>query len=317
MRVTTFLLTGMLMCVCAVAHAQESAKPDGFSIQALNIVIPAGPGGGSHRLGTTMGAVLEEVLGMPVNLIDKSGDNGRRALEYYATLPPNGYTILQHFDSMVSQFVQGKSTIDPLQDLVPIAIVQITFNQIYVREGDSRFPDWKAFSAAAKAQPPLKIAMFGDEHAMEGLILQMLNLNTDNIGIDRASERYLSLLQGRVDALIEQPGDVRLFLDKKLIRPLLNVLPQQHADFSRITDFADIPSKRTSLYRFRGFFVHAAVPPERLRYLQQAFKKAFDSDRFQAFNQAQYMDLLDSYQDTAAARALLEDAVVAYRDLLR
>ena len=317
MQSTMFILAGVLMSAYAITQAQEITKPDGFPMQPLSIVIPAGPGGGSHRLSTTMGAVLEEVTGMPVTLIDKPGYNGNRALEYYATLPPNGYTILQHLDSMVSQFVQGKSTIDPLQDLAPIAIAQITFSQIYVRDDDSRFPDWTSFSAAAKAQSPLKIAMFGGEHAMEGLILRMLNLNTDNIRIDRASERYLSLLQGRVDGLIEQPGDVRLFLDKKLIRPLLNVLPQQHADFSQITDFADIPSKTTSLYRFRGFFVHAAVPPERLRYLQQAFKKAFDSDRFQAFNQAQYMDLLDSYQDTAAARALLEDAVVAYRDLLR
>ena len=67
------------------------------------------------------------------------------------------------------------------------------------------------------------------------------------------------------------------------------------------------------MLRFRGFYVHKDVPEARRKYLEWAFAEAFKSRRYQKFNRKKYMDLIDSYRDTAGSRKLINEAVETYR----
>jgi len=313
MRTTLFVFISLTLFAMDLASAQQAT--DQFPKHPLTIIIPGSPGAGSHRLSVTTAKLLERLIGVPVNYINKPGNNGMKAIEYYMSLPPNGYTILQHFDGIASQRAQSNEAIDPIHDLTPISIAQITYSQLYVRNSDKRFPDWKAFASYAKNHPNLKIAKFGDERSMEGLLLNMLGLGGNAAAAERSSERYLSLVDGRVDALIEQPGDVRAFLNQGLIRPILNFLPKAELNSPDLASLADVSRDTEALYRFRGFFVHAKVPKERQRFLQRAFKAVFNTKEFQAYNQSQYITPGESFRDDEHAREYVRDAIATYHRL--
>ncbi len=161
------------------------------------------------------------------------------------------------------------------------------------------------------------------------------------VGFESGSARYFSLFGAsaetgrRVDALIEQPGDVARLINGGLIKPIFTFLPEQDlnrevaADLrARLGATASFPEKGSEhcaiYYRYRGFFIPEGVPPERRQFLEWVFRKAFDSDSFRAFNHAEYMDVLYQDQDIANAycstsdlNAFFQNSIREYRECLK
>ena len=114
-----------------------------------------------------------------------------------------------------------------------------------------------------------------------------------------------------------QPGDVRKFLDSGTFRPILTLL------HSRPGVFADVPSLKDAgfdfepLLRFRGFYVHKDAPADRVEWLQWAFQKGFCEPSYQAFNEKKFMNLIESYRDTAGAKELITGTIAQYRQVYK
>lgn len=322
LRTQRWLAAALIATAGGATLAAELTRPEGFPQQPLTIIVPRGQGGGSHQLSTAMADALEKAAGLRVEVVNRPGDDGREAIRYFLQQPPNGYTILQHVDDIASLHVRHPQEVNPLEDLIPLAITQLTFSQIYIRTLEDRFTDWSSLVEHMKTYPgEVKIAQVGEEESMEGEMISMLEsalgVRTVPLPFDRPTDRYLALIKGDADALIEQPGDVAPFLERKLIKPVLTWLPRDQLPerFTGTAALDDVPGRQEVLYRFRGFFVHAGVPADRVRYLEQAFKLAFDSADFQEFNRSKYMDLLESYRGTEAARELIAETIATYRRL--
>lgn len=296
----------------------QPAKPDDFPERPLVIVVPYGKGGGSHQLSAAMAAALRKVVGQKVRLLNHPGRGGINGLEAFLGMESDGYTILQHIDDVVSLYAAGAIDTNPAEQLVPLATTQITFSQIYIRGLEPRFSDWKTFQAYALANPgKVTIANVGAARSMERVSMfnleQATGIRTKTVAFDKPAKRYQALIRGDVDVLFEQPGDVRPFLDRKLIKPILTLLPERPSAFAEAASLKDVGIDTKPLLRFRGFYVHKDVPEARRAYLEWAFAEAFKSRRYQKFNRKKYMDLIDSYRDTSGSRALIDEAVETYR----
>lgn len=301
----------------------QAAPPENYFLatkKPLTIVIPRGQGGGAHQLSKQMAAELKKIIGVPVQLENRPEKDGIEAIEYVMSQPADGYIVLQHVDDIVSTYVRKDHSFHPTKDLTPIAITQVTFSQVYVRNIEQRFNDWKSFIAYTQANPKqVKISLVGHEGSMESIFLEMLTeaykLDIVPQTYNKPDERYLSLVEGKADALIEQPGDVRPFLDRKLIKPILTLLPQRVKNYPDVASLADAPGKYPELYRTRLFLVPGKTPPERIAYLEWAFKQGYDSKEFQKFNEQKYMNLVQSYYNTEAATKFLNEMLTTYQDL--
>ena len=316
--ITPFLAAGMLAGTSVAASAGELVKPGGFPERPVTLIVPYGAGGGSDQLSRAMAAALEKVIGMGVQVVNKPGGGGMAAVPDFMTAPADGYTIMESIDDAISNHASGKLKENPGVDWVPLAMAQITFSQIYVRPDDDRLTDWDAFVAYAKANPDqLKIANVGNLGSMERVnmlkIEQALGFKTNQIAFDKPAERYAALLGGHVDALFEQPGDVRAFLDADKMKPILTLFGKRPAAFATVPTLKDVGLDFEPLLRFRGFYTLPAVPEARRKYLEAALREAFDSDGFQAFNRKKYMHLIDSYRDTAGSKKLIAAAIDTYK----
>jgi tripartite-type tricarboxylate transporter receptor subunit TctC len=293
-------------------------KPGGFPERPLSMIVPYGPGGGSGQVSRAMIQGVTDATGIDITPDYKPGGSGMVGLKTYMAAPADGYTVLEHIDDATSAFAIGKSKIHPAKDLIPLVVSQITFSQIYIRGDETRFSDWDSYVKFAKAQGGKStIANVAGEGSMERInmnrIADHFGFKAQQISFDKGGQRYGALKGGQVDALFEQPGDVRGFLESGDFKPILTLLFERPAAFADVPSMTDVGLTFTPLMRFRGFYVNKDAPADRVKYLQWAFQKGFHTDSYQAFNKKKYMDLIPSFRDTDGARTLINETMDVYK----
>ncbi len=316
----TISLSVMAATVAVALPASAQDKPADFPERPLTMIVPYGAGGGSDQLSRAMAAAMEESLGQPIQVVNKPGGGGMAAVPDFMTAPADGYTLLESIDDAVTNHVSGKLAENPAVDWEPLCMAQVTFSQIYIRPDDERFSDWESFVAYAKDNE-VSIANVGNLGSMERInmlkIEQALGFETNQIAFDKPAERYAGLIGAQVDALFEQPGDVRSFLDAGQMKPILSIYPERPGAFADVPTHIEAGADFEALLRFRGFYIHPDVADDRKRYLEATCKTGFDSASFQEFNESKYMTLIDSYRDTAGSVELINAAIKTYGDVYK
>jgi len=310
-------LFGLTLVAPAIA-AEMMEKPGGFPERPLTMIVPYGPGGGSGQVSRAMIQGVKDAAGIDINPDYKPGGSGMVGLKTYMAAPADGYTVLEHIDDATSGYAIGKSKIHPAKDLIPLVISQITFSQIYIRSEETRFTDWDSFVKYVKAQNgKATIANVSGEGSMERINMNRtakhFGFKIQQVSFDKGGPRYAALKGAQVDALFEQPGDVRGFLESGDFKPILTFLFERPSAFAKVPSMNDVGLKFTPLMRFRGFYVHKDVPKDRVKYLQWAFQNGYKTDSYMAFNKKKYMDLIPSYRDTEGAKKLINDTMKIYK----
>lgn len=317
---TALLLAIAVLALPNAARAQvaELPPPADFPPGLIKITVPYGSGGGSHSVAVAVAEELGRIVGRKVVVRTVPGGSGLKAAEEFMAQPPSALNILEHIDDAASAFAAGRMPYDPSKDWVPLGITQITFSQLYIRARDKRFKDWPSFLRFARDNPGfVKIGNVGSESSAEQVNIRLLEdaigIKVAQVGFDRPANRYMSVIVGTVDALAEQPGDVRTFLDRDLYTPVLTFLRDRPSAFASTPSLRDLNANFSPLLRFRGFFVRSGVPANHVAYLEKALKTVYDSPGYQAFNRRNYMHLLDSYRDRQGAVDLIREAIASYQ----
>ena len=317
------LSANMAYAACVTDGMPSSAdKPDGYPARALSMVVPYGPAGGSGQVSQAMARAVSDLTGVSINRNHKPGGSGTVGMTAYMATPADGYAVMEHIDDASSAHALDSGRPNPASDPIPLVISQITFSQIYIRTNEDRFNDWDSFVKWVKAQDGrATIANVSKEGSMERVTMKFITdatgMKIQQISFDKGAPRYGALAGGQVDALFEQPGDVRKFLDAGKFKPILTILKERPSVFADVPSLTDAGLDFDPLFRFRGFYVHKDAPADRVKWLQWAFQKAYCQPSYQKFNKNKYMTLIESYRDTAGARDLINTTVSQYRDVYK
>ncbi len=311
------------LAACATDGLAASMEgPGGYPERALTMVVPYGPAGGSGQVAQAMAQAVSELTGVNINRDHKPGGSGTVGMTAFMAMPADGYTVLEHIDDASSAHALDSGRPNPASDLVPLVTSQITFSQIYIRTKEDRFTDWNSFVEWVKAQGgKATIANVSKEGSMERVTMKFITdatgMEIQQISFDKGAPRYGALAGAQVDALFEQPGDVRTFLDSGIFMPILTILKEAPSAFADVPSLTDAGLDFDPLYRFRGFYVHKDAPADRIEWLQWAFQKAFCEDSYQSFNERKFMTLIESYRDTAGSQDLITATIGQYRDVYK
>lgn len=322
-RAITFVLGAVLMPAIWSAIAPSDALSESeYPAGPIKMLVPYGTGGGSDQLARAMASSLSDTSGMTIDVVNKPGGAGLSAIRDFMAAPADGYTIIEHIDDASAAYASGYIDEHPAQQWTPLAIAQITFSQLYIRPGDDRFHDWPSFLQYAQEHPDeLAVANVSYDGSMEQINMRKLEhalgFQLRLVSFDEPEERYEALLYGRVDALFEQPGDVRAHLDRDEMKPILTFFDQRPDPFGDVPTHKEVGAEFDALLRFRGFYINADVPHEHQTLLEERFRQAFQSDSFQTFNTSKFMHIIDSYRDTEDAIQMIIGTVEAYREAYR
>lgn len=145
----------LVAAVAAVSAslAMTASQAQDFPSQAIQIVIPYAPGGGSDVIARPLAQDLAERLKQPVILDHKGGAGGNIGAQMAAKAQPNGYTLVMANNShVINPFVYKSPGYDMQADFAPISVVA-TAPLVVVVHKSSPVKTLREFVELAKKNP--------------------------------------------------------------------------------------------------------------------------------------------------------------------
>jgi len=303
------------------ATAADIAKPGDYPNRPITIIVCYGKGGGSDQAVAALQDHASATMGVKVNRVNKPGGGGVNCLADYQQSPADGYTILQHADSLVSKYVSGFHDLHPTKKISPILISNVAPTALFVQGGDERFydngkPSWDKVVAYAKANPG-KLSVSNINVAMELVTMSKVEehfgIKVKQVMFDKPAQRYGAVIGGKLDVLMEQPGDVIKHVQAGKLAPVLAVWPERFSVFPDVkATGADYGHDWSPLLRVRGLWVKKETPAEIQAYLGKVFKAAYDSADHQAFLKRKSLDIVNSYYNADDTAKILDETIAVY-----
>lgn len=272
------------MCSLCFPISKSWAQDDRYQTQAVTLIVPWGEGGGADQLARETSKRLKDETKMHLAVVNLPGASGSRGVAQLLNSPADGHTLaVLTADTSVPLAYLNKASWS-LADVTPIAVVMQQQSALLVRS-DGEFKTWAEFEKAAKARPNgLKVAISGlgtpDDLTLD--YLASLGIKVTRLPYSNPAERYASLMSGAADVLYEQPGDVRDFVDRKQMRPIILF------GAVRSPDFKDVPSSKelgldVSLTQYRAIVVKAGTDPQHIAELKTALAEFAASPEYKAY----------------------------------
>ena len=260
-----FALT-LATALVATTLAGAAARAEDYPVRPIRVVVPFGPGGPADVAARLIGNVLQESLGQPFVIENRTGAGGLIGTQEAAKSPPDGYTLL-----MMSNTQTANESLVPLaqrkyelmRDLVPIAPVNYS-DLVIVVHPDVAAKTLQDFIALAKSQPgKLNYASSGQGtpyHMAGELFKTMAGVDIVHVPYRNSGEARSGVIGGQVQMMIDAVPAMAPNIAEKQVRALAttgtarsNVLP----DVPTVTE-AGVPGYEATIWL--GLMAPAGTP---------------------------------------------------------
>ena len=202
------------------AHAAEA-----FPTKPITWICPYGAGGNADTRSRLVAKGMSTVLGQPIIVDNKAGAGGNIGTEFIARAKPDGYTLgMGNFAPLaVNHALFKKLNFDPLQDIVPITLIERGPLVLLIRT-DSPWKNVKDVVNAAKAAPgKLSYAsggIGGTHHLSAALFAHTAKLDLIHAPYKSGSAAASDLMGGQVQLMFEQMYSALPSIRTGKVRPL-------------------------------------------------------------------------------------------------
>lgn len=199
------LMTGM-----TPAWAQEWVPS-----RPVKIIVPI-VGSTNDVIARLVAPKLQEALGQPVIVENKSGAGGNIGADFVAKAAPDGHTLLVGYNGPIAINVSlfDKMPYDPVRDLTPITLA-VTSPQYLVVNPSLRVNSLSDFVAKAKAAPGklsyASVAMGSASHLTMEMLKAAAGIEITHIPYRGAAPALTDLVGGQVTSAFMVPGNVLPF----------------------------------------------------------------------------------------------------------
>lgn len=258
------------------------AEAEDFPSKTIEVVTHAGNGGGTDVTTRMMMMRARRELGQDMVVLNKRGGGGAAALEYYKTVPADGYTILTFTvgHAAVVAKGQGGMTID---DLRPIA--RGTDDPQILMTKCGVYSDAQDFVAKQKAAPiTYGVTHLGNIDDVSAFMFAKKGgmMTPKMLPFDGGAELATQLVAGAVDAAVLNLAEASAQIEAGEICPTV-VLADE-----RMAKIDDVPTAKelgipVSFSTVRGFAVHKDTPDDVAQKIEAALLKAMNHTVYQGF----------------------------------
>ncbi|MFK7858125.1 MAG: Bug family tripartite tricarboxylate transporter substrate binding protein [Granulosicoccus sp.] len=253
-----------------------------FPTKTIEVVTHAGAGGGTDVTTRMMMLRARRVLDQDMVIVNKKGGGGAAAMEYYKTVPADGYTILTFTVGHAAEMAKGKGGMT-IEDLRPLARGTDDPQILMTRCGT--YADANEFIAKQKESPiTYGVTHLGNiDDVSAFMFAKKGDLQTPKmLPFDGGGELATQLIAGAVDAAVLNLAEAASQIEAEEICPTV-VLADQ-----RMAKIPDVPTAKelgipVSFSTVRGFAVHANTPPEVAEKIEAALIESMNHTVYQGF----------------------------------
>jgi tripartite-type tricarboxylate transporter receptor subunit TctC len=315
---TTLLATVMAagLVVAALGTAQ-AAYPD----RPITIIVPWGAGGGTDAVGRIFGSLLEKDLGVPVNVVNRTGGSGVVGFSAIATATPDGYTIGIATVELVMMHWVG---------LTDLTYADYTiFGQVNLDPGglmvsaDSPYKDAKSLLEAIKAKPDKTFKASGTGQGgiwHLGYAGWMLSEGVDVAKVpwvpsQGSAPALKDMVAGGVDFITSSLAEGRALIEAGKVLPLANMGEERLALFPDVPTLKEATGSDWTVGAWRLIAGPKGVPQEVIDVLEPAVKRAYESPEYKEFMDGRGLGMV--YRNAKDAYAFVEKDDVAFGKVMK
>lgn len=286
MRRRDWLALGLAAtALVALGRPAAAAWPE----RPITMVVPWAAGGGTDATARIIAKLMEPELGVPVNVVNRTGGAGVVGHSAIATAPPDGYTIGVITFEIGAMHWQGLTDLS-WKDYTPIALVNEDPAGVIVR-ADLPYKTAKELLDAVKAAPKGKFkasgtAQGGSWHIALGGMLAAAGLPADQVQwvpSTGAATALQDLVAGGVDFVTCSVPEAKALMDAGKVRALAIMGKERNPAFPDVPTLKEATGIDFQLGAWRGLAGPKGLPKEVTDRLVPLAKKVYDSKEFQDF----------------------------------
>lgn len=254
-----------------------------FPTKPLEIIVGFAAGGANHLAAENLKPEAQDVFGQPMRVTCKPGAASAVANSYVATMPSDGYTLLNATLSLPISLYTGSADY-AMDDFTGIAMYSDVTPCLVIRAG-LPVNSLEELVAYAKGNP----GKFSWGHSGVASTLHLAgSIMFDEMGIidivkevpfTGTNEAVAQVLGGHIDAVVSFPATVQEQVKAGNMRVLGASGPVRVAEFPDVPTFQEQGFNAT-LTSSRGIFVRSDTPQEVIDVLEAGFKIIIESDAF-------------------------------------
>lgn len=270
------------LAVGVAAYAQEK-----FPSRPIEFIIPTSPGGGTDVTGRLLADAAEQALGTKLVVVNLPGAVGGIGVARMIAAKPDGYTVAYVWNAPATIVPHTLDVQYTPQSFLPVS--QTTGGTPLIFCVNQNFPasSGKEFVEVVRRNPDK--FTYGND-GLGGMVqlagerlFQPLGLKLRAVPYPGAADTLRAFIGGHVDIYGGSVPAIAPFLKEGKAKCLLVTTKDRNPALPDAAGAADLgfPEKETELWR--GVIAPKDLPPDRLRVLEQAFRKAANSPRMKEY----------------------------------
>jgi len=274
LRRTLISAAGSALLLPAPGSAQEK-----YPAKLITWICPYAAGGGADNRSRQMAKLMQAILGQTVIVDNKAGGGGNIGTDAIARAKPDGYTVgMGNFAPLaVNQALFKKLSFDPINDLVPILLIERGPLILMVRS-ESPFKTVKDVAAAAKAAPG-KLSYgsggVGGTHHLSGALFEhVAAIDMIHVPYKSGGAAATDLMGGQFDMMFEQMYAAMPSIKSGRLRPLAITSKARSPLFPDLPTMGEAGFNGVEVLNWQGLVGPKGLPAEIVRVLNAAGNKA-------------------------------------------
>ena len=279
------IVTALCFVVTGLNPAMAAKK---FPKKPITIICPWSAGGGTDRTARFIADKLHGVLGVPVNVVNKTGGAGAVGFNAGANAKPDGYVITNLTFEIGTLRWMGYSDLGP-EAFRPLMQFNEDASAVIVGK-DSKYQSVKQLLDDVKNKPAGTYQFSG---CGIGTVWDLARIGMmNNYGIDHNKVKFIptkgaapavtELLGGHVDVITCSYPEASPQIDAGNLKALAVMAETRNAQFNHVPTLKE-QGIDWAYGTWRGFAVPKGTPDNAADILVAAFKKVFSSNDFKTF----------------------------------
>lgn len=275
-----------LSLVLLVAVAVSASAEFKFE-RKITIVCPWGVGGGADSTIRPMATLLQDILGVPVEVQNVEGASGVNGVEYTYKQPADGYTFMLGTQSLFMQDMSGTTSMNFKDEFIPVDVLVHSINIIAaskVNMDKYGVSNWEELSKYVEEHPfEVSVGMLTatgvDGASLAQAIGDLMLLETPYSG---GSEVNSALMGGHCDLSITGTDEIAGLIESGDIIPILALCENRMAIYPDMQCTGEL-GINSFMGPWRAIFAKKGTPQEAIDALVAAVEEARQSETWQNF----------------------------------
>jgi len=264
--------------IATAGLAPDLARAQNYPTGPVKVMVPFGAGGATDIIGRVVADQLQQNLGQPFTVENRTGAAGQIAAAAFARVPPDGATLLFTTAAPITvapQMVE-KPQYDPRKDFVPVALMalQPIWLVVNAKSPHKSLADVVKFAKANPGKLTYGSPGVGSEpHLIAEAVFREAGIQATHVPFRGGGAVVPALLGDQIALAALSTASIASGIKGDTLRALAGSMPKREPDFPNVPTFAELGYKNATIVPWWGMMAVAGTPQPIVSKLTQELEK--------------------------------------------